>query len=110
MFPQNRRDRLIERPKTRYMYPRIPFQEYEINQFQRMVLYFPSFIETCSRCLWSYAVNAHLVLLFEYLQNEFQCQKNCVVYVGYILGSFKAPRNLIYCTINSLIFVLLCAI
>ena len=41
---QNRHDRLIERQKTRYTW--IPFQEYEINQFQRIFLYFPSFIET----------------------------------------------------------------
>ena len=33
-----------ERPKTRYTW--IPFQEYEINRFQQMVLYFPSFVET----------------------------------------------------------------
>ena len=48
MFAPNRNDRLIERPETRYTW--IPFQEYEINRFQRMVLYFPSFVETISRC------------------------------------------------------------
>ena len=40
MFAPNKHDRLIERPKTRYTW--IPFQEYEINRFQRMVLYFAS--------------------------------------------------------------------
>ena len=43
MFATNRHDILIERQKTRYTW--IPFQEYEINRFQRMVLYFPSFIK-----------------------------------------------------------------
>ena len=37
MFAPNRHDNLIERPKTRY--PKIPFQECEINQIHRTFLY-----------------------------------------------------------------------
>ena len=43
MFAPNRHDRLIERQKTRYTW--IQFQEYEINRFQLMVLYFPSLLK-----------------------------------------------------------------
>ena len=49
MTAQNRHDRLIKRPKTRY--PQIPFQEREINQNRKMILYTPSFIETIDICL-----------------------------------------------------------
>ena len=43
MFAPNRHDGLIVRQKTRKTW--IPFQEYEINRFQRIFLYFPSFIK-----------------------------------------------------------------
>ena len=44
MFDPNRHDRLIERPKPRY--PKMPFQECEMNLIHRVVLYFPYFIQT----------------------------------------------------------------
>ena len=43
MFAHNRHDRKIERQKARF--PRILFQEYEINRNRWMVLYFSSFFK-----------------------------------------------------------------
>ena len=57
MFAPEMHVELIERQKTRYT--RIPFQEYKISQFHRIVLYFPSFIETIRRCLCSCAQLRH---------------------------------------------------
>ena len=53
----NRLDKLIERQKTRYT--RISFQEYKISQFHRIVLYFPSFVETIRRSICSCARLRH---------------------------------------------------
>ena len=74
-----------------------------------MVLYFPSFIEINDICLYSCVRLRHIWASLNIFIMIFNVRKS-VVDFGYILESFKAPGKIVYFTISSLHFVILCKI
>ena len=79
MFAPNRHYKLMERKNTRYT--QIPFQEFKINQFHQIFLYFPSFIETISRCLCSCARLRHTLVICQNISRTiFYVRRSFVVF------------------------------